>query len=420
MLTNYAQNYANQLLSDLGIKKFISQQCDHPALAYRRSGLLQISDQMLPVPLASHADGALLALKAISEDASKLPKYGSQLLGERARIRGLRSKNRKTAGGKGRLINTNDGCMALNLVRDSDWDLIPAWLENDVSNWTELQKITKKLSTDYLLTRAIDMGLAVGAVGIPKRPKSWFFFKEYSKGTLKKPLILDLSSLWAGPLGSSLLGMTGARIIKIESPNRPDGMRYGNSQFYNLLNENKDCVSIDFHNQDGLEKLKKLMHSADVIIEASRPRAFKQLGISAKEFVKKKPGKVWLRLTAYSRDQNRIGYGDDIGVSAGLSGIMSNVYGYPSFVGDAIADPINGLHLALILQASLYKGMGGIIDLNMCEVLRYAMGDFDCVNGGVSEEWSSISDDDDSPLYEMREASGQAKGQGADNSVWLC
>jgi len=146
------------------------------------------------------------------------------------------------------------------------------------------------------------MGLAVGAVGIPKRPKSWFFFKEYSKGTLKKPLILDLSSLWAGPLGSSLLGMTGA---------------------------------LDFHNQDGLEKLKKLMHSADVIIEASRPRAFKQLGISAKEFVKKKPGKVWLRLTAYSRDQNRIGYGDDIGVSAGLSGIMSNVYGYPSFVGDA-------------------------------------------------------------------------------------
>ena len=64
--------------------------------------------------------------------------------------------------------------------------------------------------------------------------------------------------------------------------------------------------------------------------------------------------------------------------------------------------------------------MGGIIDLNMCEVLRYAMGDFECVNGGVSEEWSSISDADDSPLYEMRAASGQAKGLGSDNSVWLC
>lgn len=420
MLTNYAQNYANQLLSDLGIKKFISQQSDHPALAYRRSGLLQISDQMLPVPLASHADGALLALKAISENISKLPKCGSQLLGERARIRGLRSGNRKTAGGKGRLINTNDGCIALNLVRDSDWDLIPAWLEDDVSNWSELQNITKKLSTNYLLSRAIDMGLAVGEVSIPDRPKSWFSFKEYSKAILKKPLILDLSSLWAGPLGSSLLGMTGARIIKIESPDRPDGMRFGNGQFYNLLNENKDCVSIDFHNEDGLEKLKQLMHQADVIIEASRPRAFMQLGISAKEFVKKKPGKIWLRLTAYSRDQNRIGYGDDIGVSAGLSGIMNNVYGHPSFVGDAIADPINGLHLALILQASLHKRIGGIIDLNMCEVLRYAMGEYDFANGGVLEGWKSISDNDaDNPLYEMRVASGQAKGLGADNSVWL-
>ena len=56
----------------------------------------------------------------------------------------------------------------------------------------------------------------------------------------------------------------------------------------------------------------------------------------------------------------------------------------------------------------------------MCEVLRYAMGEYDFANGGVLEGWKSISDNDaDNPLYEMRVASGQAKGLGADNSVWL-
>jgi len=419
LLTNHAQNYANQLLSDLGIKKVILKQSDHPALAYRRSGLLDISSQMIPVPLASHADGALLALKAISQNISKLPICGSQLLGERARIMGLKSKKRKTAGGKGRLIDTDDGCIALNLVRDSDWDLIPAWLEADVSNWADLKSIAKKLSTNHLLSRAIDMGLAVGKVSIPNKPKRWFSFKEYSKANIKKPLILDLSSLWAGPLGSSLLGLTGARVIKVESPDRPDGLRFGNRKFYSLLNENKDCVALDFHTKEGLEKLKFLMHQADVIIEASRPRAFKQLEISAVEFVTKKPGKIWLRLTAYSRDQNRIGYGDDIGVSAGLSGIMENLYGHPSFVGDAIADPVNGIHLALLIQASLYKGKGGIIDINMCDVLRHAMGELDLIKDEILQEWSSISGDDSTPLYEMRDISGHARGLGADNSVWL-
>ena len=90
MLTNHAQNYANQLLSDLGIKKVILKQSDHPALAYRRSGLLDISSQMIPVPLASHADGALLALKAISQNISKLPICGSQLLGGASQNNGIK------------------------------------------------------------------------------------------------------------------------------------------------------------------------------------------------------------------------------------------------------------------------------------------------------------------------------------------
>ena len=123
--TNQAADYATQLLMDLGESVRVETLADHPATAYQRSGLLQTTGLMLPVPLASHADGVLMALKAISPNSENLPKHGSQLLGERARLRKTVRKDRFCAGGYGRLIDTADGRMALNLVREDDWDLIP-------------------------------------------------------------------------------------------------------------------------------------------------------------------------------------------------------------------------------------------------------------------------------------------------------
>ena len=128
--TKHAANYATQLLRDLGETIRISETVDHPAIAYRRSGLLQTTGLMLPLPLVSHADGALMALKAISPNSEILPDYGSQLLGERARLRETIRQGRLCAGGYGRLMDTADGRIALNLVREDDWDLIPAWLED--------------------------------------------------------------------------------------------------------------------------------------------------------------------------------------------------------------------------------------------------------------------------------------------------
>ncbi|WRZ90036.1 CoA transferase [Streptomyces sp. NBC_01007] len=53
--------------------------------------------------------------------------------------------------------------------------------------------------------------------------------------------MVDLSALWAGPLCAHLLGLTGARITKVESAARPDGARRGSAEFYRLLHQGHEC-----------------------------------------------------------------------------------------------------------------------------------------------------------------------------------
>lgn len=418
--THDAATYANQLLSDLGESRHLEALLPHPALAFRRSGLLHITGNMLPLPLASHADGALMALKALASQSSYLPEFGSQLLGERARLRDIVCEGRICAGGHGRLIDMKDGRLALNLAREDDWDLVPAWLEGEADGWDDIERLAKQKDTAELVSRAAEMGLACAEDKLPPKPDNWFTLQHFeTSNPKKKPLIVDLSSLWAGPLASNLLNLTGAKVIKIESPSRPDGARGGHKGFYELLNAGKDCVALNFRDAEDLKKLKTLLNKADIVIEASRPRALQQLGIIAEEYMAQMPGKIWARLTAYGQSDNRIGYGDDIGVAAGLASIMEQTHGNPSFAGDAIADPVNGLHLALAIQAKLKQGGGVIIDMSMRDVLRYAIGDISNDLKAVSKAWQNICAADTAKLYPIRKPIGQTKALGADNGVWL-
>ncbi len=82
--------------------------------------------------------------------------------------------------------------------------------------------------------------------------------------------MIDLSSLWAGPLCGNLLQALGARVIKVESTQRPDGARFGAENFFDLLNANKECVALNLNAEEGREQLRQLLLRADIVIEASR------------------------------------------------------------------------------------------------------------------------------------------------------
>ncbi len=418
LLTDHAAKYGTQLLRSLGYTESIEQTSDHPAIAFRRSGLLKTTGLMLPAAIAAHADGALLALKKIANRSYGLPKNGSVFLGERARLRRTIRKDRICAGGYGRLMDVKDGRIALNLVREDDWDLIPAWLEDYVTDWNGITAAVRHKMADYLVDRAAEIGLAVAKEELPDRPFNWYLAKQFDRSAPKKtPQIVDLSGLWAGPLASSLMMRLGATVIKVEGPNRPDGMRAGHPYFYKLMNGGKHCVALNFKDPKEFNLLRDLLENADIVIEASRPRAFAQMGIVAEDYVARKPGKVWARLTAYGRDQNRIGFGDDIAISTGLSTIMDKAWGEPCFVGDALADPVNGLHLALAIWGFYQKGGGTVIDMNMRDCLRYALGDLGASKDmkGRAKEWSSLAAEDTLSLYTLRRTSRRVHDLGEDN-----
>ena len=91
--------------------------------------------------------------------------------------------------------------------------------------------------------------------------------------------------MWAGPLCSHLLQKAGADIIKIESAQRPDGARRGPPAFFQLLNTGKRNLTLDFSSAADLVQLRQLILKADIVIEGSRPRGLRQLGVHAEELI---------------------------------------------------------------------------------------------------------------------------------------
>jgi crotonobetainyl-CoA:carnitine CoA-transferase CaiB-like acyl-CoA transferase len=183
--------------------------------------------------------------------------------------------------------------------------------------------------------------------------------------------VVDLSSLWAGPLCANLLGLAGARVVKVESVERPDGARRGPAAFFGLLHHDHESVALAFGTSPGRDALRALLDAADVVIEASRPRALEQFGVDVHEHVDR--GAVWVSITAYGREAapDRIGFGDDVGIAAGLHAGTPDA---PRFCADAVSDPVAGLWAARATLGALGAGEGTLIDVPMAGVTRLARG----------------------------------------------
>jgi crotonobetainyl-CoA:carnitine CoA-transferase CaiB-like acyl-CoA transferase len=186
------------------------------------------------------------------------------------------------------------------------------------------------------------------------------------------PVVIDLSALWAGPLCSNLLGLTGARVIKVESLSRPDAMRAGAPRFFDVLNSQSESVVLDLRTPAGIAALRALAQAADIVVESSRPRALAQLGIDAAEVAS--AGTTWVSITAYGRAGERsncVGFGDDVAAAAGLVALEPET-GAPLPCGDAIADPLAGAIAAVAALASVRAGGGHLIDVPMYDVSAWA------------------------------------------------
>lgn len=378
---SYAQPYANRLLASLGAS--VTGSAPDPIAAqtaWAASGAMALTGcadgapLACPAPLAASLQGCCDALQAIS--GQPLVADGAALLGERAALSDYHRQGSVSAGGSCRLLAAAAGHVAINLARDDDWSLLPALLcSSDISDWEKLAVELQSQQVASLCERARMLGLALSDAGGEACHRNWYEIiasGPKAGSTRAAPLVIDLSSLWAGPLCGQLLQLAGARVIKVESTSRPDGARFGPAAFFDLLNGHKQSVALDLRQPRGIARLQALLSQADIVIESSRPRALQQMGIFAEQLVAAQQGLTWISISGYGRDPDqglRVAYGDDVGVAAGLSALLQRQYGKAVFCADAIADPLSGAYAALAALAGWHSGGGYLFDISMHAVL---------------------------------------------------
>nr|WP_053777904.1 CoA transferase [Gordonia sp. NB41Y] len=251
-----------------------------------------------------------------------------------------------------------------------DVDLIPALLRHPLENtdvWPHVEAAVAESDAAEFVARARLLGLAAAVLGeVTPAPTP-----IRSRGTTRahRPmgdlLVADLSSLWAGPLCGRLLADAGATVVKVEGVTRPDGTRRGNPEFFTWMNGPKLTYAADFSRDPAA--VARLLQAADVVIEASRPRALARYGLDA-DGLAPRPGQVWLRITAHGAENEAaqwVGFGDDAAVAGGLVGHTPRG---PVFCADAIADPLTGIESARLVAEALDGGGGRLIDVALSAV----------------------------------------------------
>ncbi|MCX4766540.1 CoA transferase [Streptomyces sp. NBC_01275] len=299
----------------------------------------------------------------------------------RARLAGLGPPGRTSAGGSCRLLATADGWAAVNLARPDDTAALPALLALLGAPGADLPGAARNVTSAELACSAQLLGIPAAAhasAGDDRPPVRAARHGERRPRALAGLRILDLSALWAGPLCARLLGLAGAEVTKVESDARPDGARSGPPDFYRWLHDGHESRVLDF----ATGAVAALAAEADVVVEASRPRALRRLGVHAERFLAARPGRVWVSITGYGRDDDRIAFGDDAAVAGGLTG--RDPHGAPVFLGDALADPVTGLYAAHATARSLAAGGGELLCVSMsaCAAALARSGGPAAVTGG--------------------------------------
>jgi hypothetical protein len=290
------------------------------------------------------------------------------VLGERAAAASLGRGGQVSCGGRTRLMPARDGWVALSLARVEDLELLPALLGIDGSDvhdaWGKVAPEVESRSVVDLDEQAGLLGLCFSVVGAASGPLIAMGAPRPGAQLRRSPLVVDLSALWAGPLAAQLLRRTGAQVIKVEDLSRPDGARDGAGQFFDLMNEHKLSVALDFRTPQGRTHLVDLLSAADVIVTSSRARAFDQLDIAVDDVLSTSSDKVWTAITGYGWSSNRVGFGDDAAAGAGLVA-WHPLDGEPRFASDAIADPLCGVEAATLTLDCLARGGRWFVDASL-------------------------------------------------------
>lgn len=200
---------------------------------------------------------------------------------------------------------------------------------------------------------------------------------------LEDYLIVDFSQFLSGPSASLRLADLGARVIKIEKPGTGDICRTlytsdlimnGESSIFHTINRNKESFAIDFKQPEELEKLKKLLAKADVVLHNFRPGVMERVGLGYDVVKEINPQVVYAEISGYGTHPDLKDMpGQDLLLQSltALTWLSGNQDDGPVPMGLSIVDMLAGAHLAQGILAALYRktthNIGARVQVSMLE-----------------------------------------------------
>ena len=195
--------------------------------------------------------------------------------------------------------------------------------------------------------------------------------------------VIELARILAGPWAGQLLADLGADVIKIENPNGGDDTRkWGppfvegadgenlSAAYYHSCNRGKRSIALDFATEEGAETVRRLVATADVLVENFKLGGLKKYGLDYESLKKINPRLVYCSITGFGQNgpyAPRAGYDFIIQGMSGLMSITGEPGREPQKVGIAVADIFTGLYSTIAIQAALrhaeQTGEGQHIDM---------------------------------------------------------
>lgn len=199
--------------------------------------------------------------------------------------------------------------------------------------------------------------------------------------------VLDLATLFAGPLAATMLGDFGAEVVKVEHPTRPDPSRgHGPSKngvglWWKILGRNKRAITLDLGTPAGRDVLLRLAADADVIVENFRPGTLERWGLGWAELSAVNPRLVLARVTGFGQFgpySHRPGFGTLAEAMSGFAAMTGEPDGPPTLPPFGLADSIAALATAYAVLTALNgraaSGRGQVVDLAIIEPILTVLG----------------------------------------------
>ncbi|MCJ8518446.1 crotonobetainyl-CoA:carnitine CoA-transferase CaiB-like acyl-CoA transferase [Pseudorhizobium tarimense] len=215
-----------------------------------------------------------------------------------------------------------------------------------------------------------------------------------NKKTEKQPplagiRVIELARVLAGPWAGQMLADMGADVIKVENPEGGDDTRaWGppfvesdngenlSAAYYHATNRGKRSVAVDLKTAEGQEIVRRLVATADVLIENFKQGGLTKYGLDYERLKALNPKLVYCSITGFGQDGPYAGLAGYDYIVQGMSGFMSitgEPDGQPMKAGVAIADIFTGIYAVTAIQAALIHAMrtgeGQLVDMALLDVM---------------------------------------------------